>query len=135
MAKERILFVDDEEMLLRGLSRILKEYGYWVVSRASSVEALELFRSNPNHFDLVITDMKIPRMTGAELAKEMMAIRPDIPIIMCTGYIEMMDETQAIGMGIKEFVVKPFSPAELLDIIRKVLEERASVKGAPRLSK
>ncbi len=84
--QERILFVDDEAPIVKIVSRILGQLGYSVTTRTSSVDALELFQSNPSAFDLVISDVTIPQMTGDQLAKKLMEIRPDIPVIQCTGY-------------------------------------------------
>jgi CheY-like chemotaxis protein len=99
--KERILFIDDEEVLVEMGKQMLQELGYEVTARTSSIEALELFRANFDKYDLVITDMTMPHMTGERLAKELMIFRPDIPIVICTGYSERITEESAIAMGIK----------------------------------
>lgn len=88
----------------------------------SSIEALEVFQAQPNKFDLVITDQTMPNMTGEELSKELMRIRPDIPIILCTGYSELITEDKAKSMGIREFVMKPLVARELAETVRKVLD-------------
>ena len=126
MAKERILFVDDEEALVEIVKLMLKQEAYEVVTRMSSAEALELFRTAPDDFDLVMTDMKMPKMTGERLAEKMMSIRPDIPIIICTGFSELVDEERARAIGIKAFVTKPYDVKKLSAIIRKVLDENPS---------
>jgi CheY-like chemotaxis protein/two-component sensor histidine kinase len=118
---ERILFIDDELVLANMGKQMLERLGYEVASRTSSIEALELFRAQPDRFDLVITDMTMPNMTGDKLAKEMIRIRPDIPIILCTGYSERITEDKAIAMGIREFAMKPLVMLDLAKIIRKVL--------------
>jgi CheY-like chemotaxis protein len=118
---ERILLVDDEQVLADMGKQMLEVLGYEVVSRTSSVEALELFRVKPDSFDVVITDMTMPNMTGDKLAKEMIKIRPDIPIILCTGYSERITEDKAMAMGIREFAMKPLVMLDLAKIIRKVL--------------
>jgi PAS domain S-box-containing protein len=120
---ERILFVDDEQALVDLGKKMLENLGYETECRTSSVEALETFRSYPDKFDLVITDMTMPKMTGEKLAKKMMEIRPDIPIILCTGYSERITKEEAIGMGIKEFVLKPFEINHLAKMVRKVLDK------------
>ncbi|MBW1796685.1 MAG: response regulator, partial [Deltaproteobacteria bacterium] len=97
---ERILFVDDEEPLVRMGQQMLERLGYHVTARTSSVEALEAFRAQPDRFDLVITDQTMPNMTGVELAKELMRIRPDIPIILITGFSEIVPPEKAKKMGI-----------------------------------
>jgi PAS domain S-box-containing protein len=118
---EQILFVDDEVALAEMGKQILEHLGYHVITRTSSIEALELFRSNPHRFDLVITDMTMPNMTGEKLAKNLMAIRPDIPVILCTGFSEHMDEDRAKEMGIREFAMKPLIMGDLAKTIREVL--------------
>jgi len=95
--------------------------GYSVATRTSSIEALELFKSDPGKFQLVITDMTMPNMTGDLLARRMLEIRPDIPIVLCTGYSERMSEARAREMGITAFVMKPIVIQELSKIIRKAL--------------
>ena len=119
---ERILFVDDEELLIELGSQMLEILGYEVVTKKSSTEALELFRSEPDRFDLVITDMTMPHMTGDKLARELMEIRPDIPIILCTGHSKLISEKQAKEMGIKAFVGKPILKRAMAETVRKVLD-------------
>jgi PAS domain S-box-containing protein len=120
---ERILFVDDEDILADFALEMLKSFGYSVVAKTNSFEALESFRADPNGFDLVITDMTMPGLRGDELAGELIAIQPDIPIILCTGFSELIDETRAREMGIREFVMKPYSIAKFADIIRKAIKK------------
>jgi CheY-like chemotaxis protein len=118
---ERILFVDDEEMLVDLGSQMLSRLGYNVVTKTCSNEALETFRAQPDIFDLVITDMTMPKMTGEVLAKEMMSIRADIPVIICTGFNEPDVKKKAGAMGIKAFLIKPLAIRDLSYSIRKVL--------------
>jgi PAS domain S-box-containing protein len=120
---ERILFVDDEEDLVEMGEDVLAELGYEVTSRMSSREALALFKADPSRFDLVITDQTMPEMTGVELAKELLAIRPDMPIIMCTGFSYVVDANKATAAGIKAFAMKPLTRREIAKTIRKVLDE------------
>jgi two-component system cell cycle sensor histidine kinase/response regulator CckA len=120
---ERILFVDDEPILANLGKRMLETLGSAVVTQTSGVDALELFRDNPGSFDLVITDMTMPRMTGAELARELMRIRPDIPVVLCTGFSYSMSEEKAKAMGIREYAMKPLIRQDLARIVRKVLDE------------
>ena len=101
---------------------ILEKLGYKVTARTSSTEALELFRHNHGGFDLVITDMTIPDMTGKELAQEMMSFRSDIPIILCTGFSEQIREKRAKDMGIRGFVMKSIVMREMANRIREVLD-------------
>jgi PAS domain S-box-containing protein len=119
---ERILFVDDEHALVEIAKDILERLGYEVVTRTSSVEALELFRAQADNYDLVITDMTMPNMTGDKLSRELMKIRSDIPIILCTGYSERISEEKAKSMGIREFVMKPLVMKDLAKTVRKALD-------------
>lgn len=120
---ERILFVDDmESMVFIGQNR-LEKLGYRVETRMNPVEALELFRADPHRFDLVITDMAMPRMTGDRLVKEMLKIRPDLPTILCTGFSEKIDEIKAKEIGICEYIEKPLTMIDLAKAVRKVLDE------------
>jgi CheY-like chemotaxis protein len=120
---EHILFVDDEEPIVRMIQQILNRLGYQVTSYTSSVEALEAFKIKPDAYNLVITDMTMPYMTGVELASRLKEIRSDIPIIMCSGFSETMDEDKAKNMGILAYVMKPFLIDEIVKTIRKVLDE------------
>ncbi|MBW1722153.1 MAG: response regulator [Deltaproteobacteria bacterium] len=120
---ERILFVDDEEFQVDLGKQMLERLGYKVTVRTSSVEALKLFRSNPYDFDLVITDMTMPGMTGDVLARELIAERPDIPVILCTGFSTQITEEKALEMGIRAFVMKPIIMSEISHTIRRVLEK------------
>ncbi|MDH5525636.1 MAG: PAS domain S-box protein [Desulfobulbaceae bacterium] len=119
---ERILVVDDEESILRYYRNLLGGLGYQVTSSSSSQQALELFRQSPNGFDLVISDMTMPHTTGAELAKKILEERPDTPIILCTGFSELINKEAAQAIGIKDFIQKPFKQNELPIIIRQVLD-------------
>jgi signal transduction histidine kinase/CheY-like chemotaxis protein len=120
---EHILLVDDEAPIARMGSQILGCLGYLVTARTSSIEALELFKVKPNDFDLVVTDMSMPNLTGEKLAVELMKIRPDIPVILCTGYSRKISEETASGIGIKAFAYKPVVKADLAKTVRKVLDE------------
>jgi CheY-like chemotaxis protein len=119
---ERILFVDDEPTLVDVTRQKLEKLGYKVVGTISSLEALELFKSNPEGFDLVITDMTMPRMTGDILAKKIMKIRSDIPVILCTGYSEGISKARAEDLGISAFAMKPLLMRELATTVRGVLD-------------
>ena len=120
---ERILFVDDELPIAKMGSQILARLGYRVTVRTSSVEALELFRSKSDDFDLVITDMTMPNMTGDELAMELIALKYDIPVILCTGFSKKITDEKATEIGIKAFAYKPVAKADLANTVRKVLDE------------
>ena len=123
---ERILLVDDEASIAKLESQMLERIGYKVTSRVNSLEALEAFKANPQSFDLVITDMTMPSMTGAQLAEKLLAVRPDIPIIICTGFSERIDKDKAKSLGIKGFLMKPVVKSEIAKMVRKVLD---AVKG------
>ena len=102
--------------------RILESLGYDVATNTSSIEALELFKAQKDRFDLVITDLTMPKMTGENLAKELISIRPDIPVILCTGFSVRMDEKKALNMGIRAFILKPILKREIAETIRAVLD-------------
>ncbi len=124
---ERILVVDDEAPIVRLVSLMLERLGYDVASRTSSIDALEAFRANPDGFDLVITDMTMPNMTGDQLARELLAIKPDIPIVICTGFSDRVDKNMAESIGIKGFLMKPVVKSELAETIRLLLDEGKTI--------
>jgi signal transduction histidine kinase/CheY-like chemotaxis protein len=119
---ERILFVDDEYFQVDLGKKIFGRLGYEVVAETNSLKALELFRKNPDDFDLVITDMIMPNLPGDKLAKELIAIRPDIPIIICTGYSEQLEAEKAESLGLKAIVMKPLLIQDLAKTVREVLD-------------
>ena len=119
---ERILLVDDQDIIVQMEKQMLEQLGYHVTDRISSVDVLEVFRADPDKFDLVITDMTMPNMTGEQLADELIKIRFDIPVILCTGFSEKMSEEKAKAMGIKGFLMKPVLMKDLSSTIRKVLD-------------
>ncbi len=119
---ECVLLVDDEKILADIGQQMLERHGYQVVSRTSSIEALELFKAKPDHFDLVITDMTMPNMSGLELASEIIVLRPQMPIILCTGFSEGITPARAKAIGIKAFMMKPLALDDLLRTTRNVLD-------------
>jgi PAS domain S-box-containing protein len=121
MGCERILLVDDEQPLVEIGKQMLERLGYKVDTRTSSVEALSLFKADPNRFDLVITDIVMPNMSGDKLADKMMGIRPDIPIVLCTGYSEKLTRRQASDKGIQTFLMKPLVMQALASTVRQAL--------------
>ncbi len=125
--KERILLIDDEDQIINIEQQILERLGYQVTPKTDSEEALEEFAAQPDRFDLVITDMTMPKMTGDQLARRMMEIKPQIPVIMCTGYNEAISEEKALAMGIDKFVMKPIVKDVLASTIRRVLDNRPSL--------
>lgn len=121
---DRVLVVDDEPMVADTISMMLKSLGYEVTIKTSSEEALDVFKKSPQDFDLVISDMTMPGLTGKDLAVKMLSLRPDIPIILCTGYSGLINEEKAKEIGVKALVMKPFSMGEFTTTIRKVLDEQ-----------
>jgi signal transduction histidine kinase/ActR/RegA family two-component response regulator len=119
---EQILLVDDEPQIATLGREILERLGYRVTARTSSTEALATFAEHPERFDLVITDMTMPVMTGDRLAQRIWGIRPGIPVVLCTGYNELMSEDQAIAMGIRKFLLKPIDMDELAAAVRAALD-------------
>jgi PAS domain S-box-containing protein len=119
---ETILFVDDEKSIVKLNKARLERLGYQVIGTADPLKAIDLFRHKSIQFDLVITDMTMPNMMGDELAAEMMKIRPDIPIILCTGFSGRISEEQALEKGIRAFVMKPLELKDLAETIRNVLD-------------
>ena len=120
---ENILFVDDEMQIINIAQQMLYKLGYSVTAIRSSLDALEIFRAQPDNFDIVITDMTMPKMTGDKLAVELLKIRPDIPIILCTGFSGTISEEKAKALGVREFVMKPVIMSQLANILRKVLDK------------
>ncbi|MDA3895683.1 MAG: ATP-binding protein [Desulfobacteraceae bacterium] len=120
---ESILVVDDEVPIVKMISQTLQGLGYQVTSSAGSIEALGVFKANPNAFDLVITDMNMPRMTGEKLSCELMKVRHNIPVILCTGFSKGISEERAAKIGTKALLKKPVLKGILAETIRKVLDE------------
>jgi len=120
--KERILFVDDEESIVKMGCQRLERLGYKVKVTTSPLEALDLFRSKPDQFDLVITDLTMPKMTGDKLVKEILNIRSDVPIIICTGFSEKMNGEKATAIGAAGYLEKPHEKLNLAKMVRKVLD-------------
>jgi PAS domain S-box-containing protein len=121
MGYERILFVDDEQPLAEIGKQMLERLGYKVDTRTSSIEALNLFKADPNRFDLVITDIVMPNLTGDKLADKLMGIRPNIPIVLCTGYSEKFTRKHASEMGVNTFLMKPLVMKDLAGTVRQAL--------------
>ena len=119
---ENILFVDDEASILNLAKKRLEMQGYQVEAKNDPVDALELFRSDPDRFDLIITDMTMPKMTGDKLTKEILGIRPDTPIILCSGYSDRINAEKAAALGIRKYIEKPLNMSDFLVSIRNVLD-------------
>ena len=131
--KERILLVDDEDILVEMSQIMLTRLGYEVTVRNSSLEALTVFQNQPDQFDAVITDQTMPRMTGMDLARRILQVRPNIPIILCTGYSNLVNEDLAKGCGIKGFVMKPMTKKDISTLLRRVLDERQKLSSSSKL--
>ena len=121
MGRGYILYVEDEEPLARLGREALEGLGYGVMVRTSSVEALEAFRADPSRFDAVITDQTMPNLTGEALARKLLEIRPDIPIILCTGFSHTMTQEKAKALGIRSFLLKPLLIKDLGRVLRETL--------------
>ena len=119
---ERILFVDDEKLMVELNQSRLERLGYTVDGHVDPNEALTVFLSNPHKFDLVITDMTMPRMNGDRLAQGILAIRSDKPIILCTGYSQKMTAEKARELGIRKYIEKPIEMVNLARSVREVLD-------------
>ncbi len=120
--KERILFVDDEAQIAKMATRTLSQLGYSVVHRVCSVEALKLFQSSPHDFDLVISDVTMPKLSGDQLAEKLLEIRPEIPVILLTGFSKRFSEEQAAEIGVKALAYKPIVKKDLAKMIRSVFK-------------
>ncbi len=119
---ERIMLVDDEDAIIQMEQQMLERLGYQVVSHVNCLEILEMFRAAPDQFDMVITDMAMPNMSGDKLAAELIKIRPDIPILLCTGFSEKIPEKEAALLGIKNVLMKPIAKKDLANKIREMLD-------------
>ena len=102
---------------------MLEPLGYKVITQTKSIEALKTFKAQPEKFDLVVTDMTMPDMTGFELAGKLLEFRPDLPIILCSGFSEMVTEEKAKAIGIREFVMKPIDLIEMAKIVSRALDK------------
>lgn len=123
---EHILLVDDEELIVKLCITALEDYGYRVTGFQDSIEALKLFKVNPEDFDLVITDMAMPKMIGTELSQKILEIRPDIPIIICSGYSEKLDKEKAKDLNVSKFLDKPLLITDLIENVEELLENPKS---------
>jgi PAS domain S-box-containing protein len=122
----RVLFVDDEETIALAMQLLLESLGYEVVVHTASRDALDTFRTDPHGFDVVITDQTMPEMTGEDLVQALHRIRPEIPIILCTGFSHVMDAEKARGLGNVTFLMKPVDERQLGDILQQVLGPRSA---------
>ena len=118
---QRVLLVDDEAPLLEMAQECLERSGYQVDALTSSVQAVDVFRADPQKYAVVVTDHMMPGMTGIELATQLLGIRPDIPIILATGYSETVTPQKARAVGIREYMVKPYDPVELANAVHQAV--------------
>jgi len=130
-----ILLVDDEISIVDLLKDILVPLGYEVARKYNGSDALQAFKAHPESFDLVITDLTMPRITGIDLAREIQKIRADIPIILCTGFSEWVDESRTSKLGISGFLRKPVGMRELAESVSKILAENKSKKSKTQHSR
>ncbi len=121
---ERILVIDDEEIQAQTLQTMLERLGYRVVAESNSRKAIEIFKGDPQAFDLIVTDQEMPLLPGTKLAEAILKLRPEIPMILCTGYSEVVDEDSAKSLGIRIFLMKPYSVREMAEAVRKALGEK-----------
>jgi two-component system, cell cycle sensor histidine kinase and response regulator CckA len=120
--KKQIMLVDDEEIVLSSVQRALERMGFQVVPVGDGKAALELFSRSPRDFDLIITDQTMPHLTGAQFSEEVLRIRPDMPVILCTGFSEVITEQEAKDMGIRELLMKPATTRDLGDAVNRALK-------------
>jgi CheY-like chemotaxis protein len=122
VGNEHVLVVDDEPVIVQMMQQALERLGYRVTGFTASMEALAAFRQNSAGFDLVLADMAMPKMNGEYLVQEMKVIRPDIPVIICTGFSERLNRDTAATLGIKGLLLKPVILSDLADMVRRVLD-------------
>jgi CheY-like chemotaxis protein len=125
---ERVLVVDDEASVVAVVSETMKRLGYRVTTALSGAEGWKKFAQTPSRFDLVITDQIMPEITGIWLSERMLEVRPDLPVILCTGYSETVSAEEAAAAGISEFLMKPIEAKSLAETVRKVLDRRNEVR-------
>lgn len=126
---ERLIIVDDEEKIATMATKLLSQYGYQVVSFNNAQQALQEFRKAPDSFDMVITDMTMPYMTGTDLAQHLLEIKPSLPVVLCTGHSDIVNRDKALAMGISEYCEKPVSLDKMLRTVRTNLD-RCKIMGA-----
>ena len=120
-----ILLVDDETAIIKIVKRLIESLGYRVTAHLNGEDALERFESNPDDFDLVITDIGLPDLPGDEFVKKVITIRHDIPVILCTGNSNCMSREEIVSLGIKGILEKPFKLFEMREMLQRLLPEAA----------
>lgn len=126
---ERILFVDDEPFIVEAAMELLGHLGYQVETETDGRRALDRFQNAPQDFDLVMTDMTMPDLTGEALGEAILAIRPDIPVILCTGYSERITQDQAEAFGFRGFAMKPMEARQTAEMVRAALDGNDHYEG------
>jgi CheY-like chemotaxis protein len=126
---ERILYVDDEPALVHLATRMLGRLGYQVETHTDPAEALGAFRQRPEHYDAVVTDLSMPRMSGFELARAMLEIRPGIPVVMTSGYLREEDHEHAAALGIRDVILKPSTAEDLSHVLHRLLGQLRPQRG------
>ena len=129
--KGRVLFVDDEEMIVRMGKRLLSRHGFHVTAMSSSSEALRVFCGDPERFDVVVTDQTMPDLSGIEFSRELLSVRPDIPVVLFSGYSDMVDALAAKAAGIREYLVKPMGIDTLASSLERIMGEQESQMNPP----
>jgi DNA-binding NtrC family response regulator len=124
---KQLLYVDDEELLVELVTRTLERLGYRVSGFVDAELALAAFRARPQHFDVVVTDLSMTRMSGFDLAQALQAIRPDVPIVMTSGYVKAEDQERAMRMGLRDLILKP----DTVDQLGRALDHVFNHAGAP----
>ena len=124
--KESILLIDDELSVLGVMQKILDRLGYKVTGKSDSLEALELFRKDPDAFNIVVTDMTMPNLSGVDLAQKMSIIKPGIPIVLCTGFNLKINQETAEENGISRLIMKPVTKGEIAEVLREVLDKKSN---------
>lgn len=130
---QRILFVDDEESLVYLMVRVLERFGYRVVGFSDAHAALEAFLAQPEQYDVVVTDLSMPGMTGAEFARQVLAARPDAPVIMTSGYVRPEDRQAAMAVGVRELLLKPNTVEDLAQALHRTLNAARAAAAQPPL--
>jgi CheY-like chemotaxis protein len=122
--REKVMFVDDESYIRESTKDFLEKYGYQVAIFQNGRDALDTFKSNPSAFDIIITDMTMPEFTGAQLAKEILTMTPDMPIVLCTGFSENISPAEALEIGFRKYIQKPFRHQDIAALIRRILDKK-----------
>ena len=126
---ENVLVVDDEERAVSIMKAVLERLGYNVTAMTSSLKAMELFKEDPHQFDLVLTDLIMPQLNGDKLVSEIIEIRPDMPVIITSGFTDTIANDNFKQISNKAFISKPFQPQELAKTVRQVLDRNVSIKS------